>query len=234
MADRHAGGGPIVRGWIELSGDHGRAYRAAPPRDAGSGVLLLHAWWGLNQTIQAMCDRLAEAGFLAIAPDLYRGVVVDTIEAAERELEHEGEREAAFKAAVAAALVRLRGEPGVRPASLGVVGFSMGVYYALEAAATDPSIVAAVIYYGTAPDRDWTVSAAAFQGHFAELDPFEPLAGVTALEEALKRDGRRAEFHLYPGAGHWFMEPDRPDAYKEEAAELAWSRMLGFLRERVD
>lgn len=231
MVDRHAGGGPIVREWIELSGDHGRAYRAAPPRDEGPGVLMLHAWWGLNATFQAMCDRLAEAGFLAIAPDLYRGVVVDTEAAAEQEADRD---EAERAASVAAALDRLRGEPGVRPGSLGVVGFSMGAYFALNVAATDPSVVAAVLCYGTGPDRDWTASPAAFQGHYAELDPFEPLDGVYALERALRRDGRRAEFHLYPGTRHWFMEPDRSDAYDEEAAELAWGRTIAFLRERVD
>jgi carboxymethylenebutenolidase len=231
MVARHAGGGPIVKEWIELSGNHGRAYRAAPPRDEGPGVLVLHAWWGLNETIQSMADRLAEAGFLAIAPDLYRGVVVDTEEAAERE----AERDAAERhATVAAALDRLRGEPGVRPASLGMVGFSLGALFALEAAGTDPSIVAAVLCYGTGPEHDWTASNASFQGHFAELDPFEPLDGVEALEQALKRAGRRAEFHIYPGTGHWFMEPDRLDAYNEEAAELAWSRTLGFLREGVE
>jgi carboxymethylenebutenolidase len=231
MTDRHAGGGPIVREWIELSGDHGRAYRVAPPRDEGSGVLMLHAWWGLNDTFKAMCDRLAEAGFLVIAPDLYRGVVVDTPEAAE----HEADRDhAERKAAIAAALDRLRGEPGVTPASLGVVGFSLGAMYAVDAAATDPSIVAAVLCYGTGAEHDWRASPAAFQGHFAELDPFEPLENVEAFERALKRDGRRVEFHLYPGAGHWFMEPDRADAYNQEAAELAWGRTIGFLRERLD
>ena len=58
-------------------------YLALPPTGVGPGVLVLHAWWGLNATIRAFCDRLAEAGFVAFAPDLYHGKVADTIEGAE-------------------------------------------------------------------------------------------------------------------------------------------------------
>src|SRR3954452_9171958 len=60
-----------------------RGYLAMPERGVGPGVLVLHAWWGLNDTIRAVCTRLAEAGFVAFAPDLYHGKVVDTIAEAE-------------------------------------------------------------------------------------------------------------------------------------------------------
>ena len=60
-----------------------RGYLAMPERGKGPGVLVLHAWWGLNDTIKAFCTRLAEAGFVAFAPDLYHGEVADTIAGAE-------------------------------------------------------------------------------------------------------------------------------------------------------
>ncbi len=67
-------------------------------------------------------------------------------------------------------------------------------------------------------------------GHFAENDPFEPSADVDALQAALRGAGRPAQFHRYPGTGHWFAEPDRTQAYDGAAATLAWQRTLAFLR----
>jgi len=217
--------------WIELE-DGSRAYRGAPSNGQGSGILLLHAWWGLNDTVRSFVDALGEAGFVVIAPDLYRGVVVDTIEDAERQ--SEAQSVVVRMRTVSAALTRLRGEPGVTASSLGVVGFSMGAFYALEATGDDPSIVATVLVYGTGRDRDWSSSNASFQGHFAENDPYESADTVAALEASLRGGGRRTEFHTYPGTGHWFMEPDRADAFDERAAALAWGRMLAFLRAEVD
>jgi carboxymethylenebutenolidase len=212
--------------WIEL-GDDARAYRAAPANGQGPGLLLLHAWWGLNQTICSFADAFADAGFIVIAPDLYRGVVVDTIEAAEKQTE--AQSAVVRMRIVATALDRLRGEPGVTPSALGVVGFSMGAFYALETTADNDSIVATVLVYGTGRERDWSTSRASFQGHFAGDDPYEEPEYVKALETALRSGGRRVEFHTYPGTGHWFMEPDR-DAFNAEAAALAWGRIRAFLR----
>jgi carboxymethylenebutenolidase len=215
--------------WIDL-GDDRRAYRATPESGEGPGLLLLHAWWGLNETIRSFADAFADAGFVVIAPDLYRGVVVDTIEAAQKQ--SEAQSAVVRMRVVTAALDRLREEPGVAPASLGVIGFSLGAFYAMEATADDASIVATVLVYGTGRERDWSASRASFQGHFAADDPFESPESIAALEAALRAGGRGVEFHTYPGTGHWFMEPDR-DAFNQEAAALAWSRIVAFLRAQL-
>jgi len=111
-----------------------------------------------------------------------------------------------------------------------VIGFSLGAYYALNLANADPEhIRSAVIFYGTGAD-DFSSSKAEYLGHFAENDEFEPLSNVNSLEESLKRAGRPVTFHVYSGTGHFFFEPDRPDAYNQAAASLAWDRTLAFLR----
>jgi carboxymethylenebutenolidase len=214
---------------IELSNGAG-AYRATPSSGEGSGVLVLHAWWGLNETIRDVCDRLAEAGFVALAPDLFDGEVVDTPEAAEELAGRKEQTDLGPK--VQAGLDRLRGEPGVAADAVGLLGFSFGAAHALLSGASDPTVAALVVCYGTAGTVDWSGSQAAVQGHFAENDPYEPPENVDDLERALRDAGRRVEVFRYPGTSHWFLEPDRPE-YDEAAATLAWGRIMAFLRERL-
>jgi carboxymethylenebutenolidase len=91
---------------------------------------------------------------------------------------------------------------------------------------------ATVVFYGTGP-ANYARSRAAYLGHFAENDPFEPAESVRALEDALRAAGRPVAFHHYAGTGHWFFEPDRPDAYRPDASRLAWQRTIDFLREEL-
>jgi carboxymethylenebutenolidase len=212
--------------WMALPAG-GRAYRAVPASGTGPGVLLLHAWWGLNATACDAADRLAEAGFTVVAPDLYAGIVVDTLEDAEREVERVPLLERMPQARAASVALRAAVGPGATP--IGVVGFSMGAFCALEIAAQDPALRAVVLCYGTGRAHDWSASSAAFLGHFAEDDPFEAPDDVRAFAEGIRAAGRPFELHVYPGTGHWFMEPDR-DAYDPDAATLAWERTIDVLR----
>ena len=203
-------------------------YLALPDNGSGRPVLVLHAWWGLNDTIKALCDRLAEAGFVAFAPDLYHGRLADTIEGAKALSGALDEGRAWSDIAEAVAFLDQRsGRPGN---DLAVLGFSMGAYFALALSNKDPEHVrSVVVFYGTGPD-EFGRSQAAYLGHFAGNDPYEPLESVKSTEEALRRAGRPVTIHTYPGTGHWFFEPDRADAYDPAAAELAWERTLAFLR----
>jgi carboxymethylenebutenolidase len=205
-------------------------YLAVPPAGKGPGVLVLHAWWGLNDSIKAFCKRLAAAGFVAFAPDLYHGKIAKTIPDAEA-LAHalsSGHVQAEAEQAEAA---RYLGElPGQTAKGLAVIGFSMGANYALDLAAAHPALIESVVlFYGTG-GGDFSTSRAEYLGHFAGNDPYEPKEGVTELEQMLKDAGRPVTFHSYPGTSHWFFEPDRADAYNEAAASLAWDRTLDFLR----
>lgn len=211
-----------------------QGFLAVPATGTGPGVLVLHAWWGLNETIKAFCTRLAEAGFIAFAPDLYHGQVAETIADAEILGQALDGNHRQAKAEIAAATIFLhervgqtesRGRPG-----LAVIGFSLGAYYALNLAAADPEhIRSVVIFYGTGDD-DFSNARADYLGHFAEADEYEPQANVDNLQESLRRAGRPVTFYRYPNTGHWFFEPDRTDAYNQVAADLAWERTLAFLK----
>ncbi len=206
-----------------------QGFLAVPPTGKGPGVLVLHAWWGLNDTMKAFCTQLAESGFVAFAPDLYHGQVADNIADAETLGKALDANHLQAKAEIAQAAMFLKERAGQAGRGLAVIGFSLGAYYALDLAAADPEhIRSVVIFYGTG-GGDFSRSQAAYLGHFAEKDEFEPPANVDSLEESLRRAGRPVTFYRYSGAGHWFFEPDR-SAYNPAAASLAWERTLEFLK----
>jgi len=205
-------------------------FLALPKTEKGPGVLVLHAWWGLNDTIKAFCTRLAEAGFVAFAPDLYHGKIADNVTDAEALGGALDGSHLRAKAEIAEATRFLSERIGSAGRDLAVIGFSMGAYYALHLADSDPEhIRSVVLFYGTG-GGDFGNSRVDYLGHFAENDQFEPLSNVDELEKALQRAGRSVTFHIYPGTGHWFFEPDVSQAYNAAAANLAWDRTLGFLR----
>lgn len=205
-------------------------YEALPERGTGPGVLVLHSWWGLNAFFRELCDRLAAAGFVAVAPDLWGGAVATTVAEAEQLLQQRDA--AATEQALADALAHLAAHPAGSGAELGVIGCSMGAAWAINLAGSHPQIKAVTLFYGIG-EGDFAAMQAAFLGHFAEGDPWEEDEWVQQTENGLREAGREVQFHWYAGAGHWFFEADRDDAYNAEAAGLAWERTLAFLRERL-
>lgn len=203
-------------------------YLAVPPTGKGSPVLVLHAWWGLNEAMKSFCTRLADSGFIAFAPDLYHGKVTDKIPDA-KALSNALDADKA-KADIADAAKLLKERAGKTDHGLAVIGFSLGAYLALDLSASgSEEIGSVVVFYGTGP-TDYSRSRAAYLGHFAENDDFEPQSEVDKLEVSLRTAGRPVTFHRYPGTGHWFFEPDRKDAFNQAAASLAWDRTLTFLK----
>jgi carboxymethylenebutenolidase len=202
-------------------------FLAFPHSSPGPAVLVLHAWWGLNDSVKSFCRRLADAGFVAFAPDLYHEQVANTIAGAEalsQALDADQARED-----IAESVLFLNEYTGLEDSGLAVIGFSLGAFFALELSVTYPEQVhSVVVFYGTRPG-DYYDAQAAYLGHFAEADPFEPLSAVEALEQDLRQVGCPVDFHVYPGTGHWFAEPDRVDAFDPAAASLAWARTLAFL-----
>lgn len=213
-------------------GPAGTGYAVVPEAGSGPGVVVLHSWWGLTPFFTSVCDRLADAGFVALAPDLHGGEVADTPDEAEALLASTDPNRTANL--VVASLSALRGMPATPAGRVGILGFSMGASWGLWAATRFPDDVAAVsAFYGT-QDIDFAPARAAFQGHFAEIDEFTSDDDVTYLEAQLRLNGQHTEFHHYPGTSHWFAESDRAAAYSEAAADLAWERTLAFLHHQLD
>ena len=208
-----------------------QGYLAVPSAGTGPGVLVLHAWWGLNDFFRDFCDRLSQEGFIAFAPDMYTGKIARTIEEAER-LKSGWDEEHEVPPIILPAAENLRDHAGITGHGLAVVGFSMGAFWALWLAQQVPELIRAVVlFYGTdGGSGDFTRSKASYLGHFAEMDPYETESGIRELENNLKGANRPTTFYSYPGTGHWFFETDRQDAFHAQAAQLAWDRTLAFLR----
>lgn len=205
-------------------------YLAQPQVSNGKAVLVLHAWWGLNQTIKLFCDRLTTQSFIVFAPDLYHGRIADSINDAELFSAAINSNPEAVTAEILDAARYLHQHLLNSSEGLAVIGFSMGAYFALELSTMVPEMVQkVVVYYGTGPEN-FHGSQAEYLAHFASNDPYEPEENVEYLQAKLKEANRPATFFVYPGTGHWFFESDREDAYNPAAAELAWERTLKFLK----
>ena len=193
-----------------------------------AGVLVLHPWWGLNDDVVAYADRLAGEGFAVAAPDLFGGQVATTIEDAERLAKAADED--AINAIVLTAIDHLLERVGPT-GKLAAVGFSFGAHWVMWSPVQREQVVASVLYYGTTGDALSEASVPVL-GHFAADDPYETDEWVAEFEGILRSAGRDVTIHRYPGTGHWFAEPSR-DAYRQEAADLAFERTVAFLREQT-
>jgi len=198
---------------------------AAPAAARGRGVVVIQEWWGLNEQIKKVADRLAASGFTALAPDLYHGTVTKAPDQAGKLLMalDIARAEKDLRGAVDH-LRKLTGKP------VGTVGFCMGGALSLFAACTNPDGVAAcVVYYGGHPkvDYDFDRLRAPVLGHWAEDDDFGN-ANVPRFERELEKRGRVFQFHHYPGTKHAFFNEERPEVYHREAAEGSWERTIAF------
>jgi carboxymethylenebutenolidase len=213
-------------------------YLAVPEQGSGPGVLVLHAWWGLTEPFRQACDRLAEAGFVALAPDLYHGKTATTVEEAQAlgaALDRDVER---VRDDIAGAVQVLHQHTATHLADgrgkLALVGFSLGGAYALDLSVNRAEEIAAVVtFYATYTGLDYRSAKAAYLCHFAEDDPFESSESVAQMERELQAAGRPVTVYRYPGTKHWFFEDNRPE-YDAQAARLAWERTIAFLHERLD
>lgn len=196
-----------------------------PKSNPRGGILVLHAWWGLNDVIKDFCNRLAEEGYIVLAPDLYNGAIAKTIPEAEK-LRTKLKRDSTSKQ-ILQSLQQLQSEAAGKP--VGLIGFSLGAYWGLWLIDEKPKdFTATVLFYGT---RGMKVNETdtAFLGHFAETDGYVSDSGRRKLEKTLKAAGGDISFHVYPNTHHWFFENDRPE-FQDEAAKLAWQRSIEFLK----
>ena len=215
---------------LESGGERVRGYLAAPASGRGPGVVVIQEWWGLVDHVRSLCDRLALQGFVALAPDLYRGETASDPDAAGRLMMGLEIPRAARD--LDAAVARLQGETGVTGSKVGAIGFCMGGQLALFAATRNPRIGAVVDCYGVHPNvkLDLARLEAAVLGIFAERDSFVPPEVARKLEADLRAAGKRVEVRIYPGVDHAFLNDTRPDVYDAEVAARAWAEAVQFLR----
>lgn len=213
---------------FDVNGQPVNGYLSLPSQTNAAGVLVFHAWWGLNPFFKSLCDRLAAEGFAAFAPDLREGHIATTVDEAKQLLGELDEMK--NQAVVEAAVTFLRNRPEVRDEALSVIGFSMGAAWSLVASEEHAQdIRKTVLFYGSYSTMEFSNAKADILGHFAEVDEWEPADEVRAMENNMRSAGLSPTFHFYPNTSHWFFEEDRPE-FNAEAAQLAWTRTLEFLR----
>ena len=212
---------------FDANGKAANGYLALPAQSDAPGVIVLHAWWGLNSIFKDLCDRLASEGFATFAPDVNSGHVAQTIDEA-KQIMSESDDQRKFDI-VTAAPDFLRNQPGVRKEPLSVIGFSMGAAWALVLAGARPEDIRKIVMFYGAGEAEYAKLKVDVLGHFAEKDEWEDEKYINAMHEDMKAAGLKTEFNVYPGTSHWFFENDRPE-YDPQASDLAWRRTLEFLR----
>ncbi len=220
---------------FQANGATAPGYLATPESGSGPGTIVLQEWWGLEDHIKDVCDRLAAEGFFALAPDLYRGETTDQPDEAEQKMMAMSMDQA--EADMRGAVDFLAGQDGYQGGGVGSVGFCLGGGLSVWAATLNPKVRAAVTFYYVMPHGkpDFSKIGGPVQGHFGTADDFVPTDDAEALEkEIADASGQQVDFHYYEGAGHaFFNDTNRLGTYDAEAAAQAWSRTIDFLRSNL-
>jgi carboxymethylenebutenolidase len=218
------------------NGSSAPGYLAPAIGGPGPGLVVIQEWWGLVPHIHDVCDRLAAAGFTALAPDLYHGTSTTEPDEAGKLMMSLNMDQAARD--LGGAVDFLKGHDAVSSATVGAIGFCMGGGLALILACQRPDDVSAVTpFYGVIPwehaQPDWSKLQAAVQGHFAENDGFFTPDLVRQLEDQLKGLGKEADFFIHPGVEHAFFNDTRPEVYDAATSEKAWGHAVEFLKANI-
>lgn len=200
----------------------------AKPKTNGPGVVVIQEWWGLVPHIEHIADRFADAGFVALAPDLYHGHKATTPDQAGKLMMSMRIDEAARD--LGAGIDYLAGLPEVTSRKIGTIGFCMGGALSLFTACGNSKVGACVVFYGGHPNvkPDLGSLEAPVLGIYAGKDGFVTPGLVAELDRQLTARGKRHEFHTYAQADHAFFNDERPEVYDAAASADAWSKTLAF------
>jgi carboxymethylenebutenolidase len=191
------------------------------PRPA---IIVIQEWWGLNDHIKDVARRFAAEGYVALAPDLYRGVVTTEPDEARKQAMELGMRDAVGE--IQQAIDFLKGQSFVN-GRFGIVGFCMGGGLVLQTAVHSPDINAAVPFYGSPLAADEAAQVTAPVLSFLGSRDGISASSYEVMHAALTEAGVPNKFQLYDGAQHAFFNDTRA-SYDADAAEDAWRRMLAF------
>ena len=212
-------------------GKENNGYLALAARADAPGVVVIQEWWGVQDQIKGICDRFALAGFDALAPDLYSGVVVpyhDTA-AAGKEMNSLNFNDAVEQNVRGAAQFLKR-----NGAKAGITGFCLGGVVSIIAAAKISELSASAPFYGIPPENVCKPADVKIplQGHFALKDTWITPPMVDTFEAGLKAAGKTFEIHRYD-ADHAFVNEQRAPVHDRQAAELAWDRSVAFFKKHL-
>jgi len=211
------------------------------------GVVIIPDVWGVSDLYRRIAQRLAEEGFATLVVDQYRYTGREGLSAETAISFIQGLDDRSVLRAVQEAIDALAASPAVRGQRVGLIGFCMGGQYALLAACSCAGLSAVAPFYGMVrypagldpakkprqpldaiPDLTCPVL-----GLYGAEDALIPLADVEDLKRSLGRTPHAHEVHVYAGAGHAFLNDTRADAYRPEAAEAAWGRLVPFLKREL-
>ena len=207
-------------------------YLSVPASGRGPGVVVIQEWWGLVGHIKDVADRFAQAGYVALAPDLYYGQTASEPDEAGKLMMSLQMDKAARD--LAGAVEHLRGHAAVQPNKIGSVGYCLGGGLSLFLATVTPTD-ACIIYYGVLPgvQPDLSKLRCPVLGHYAEHDDFASPEKARELEAQIRAAGQSVEFHIYPGTSHAFFNDDRPEVYNADAARQSWERDMAFFGQHL-
>lgn len=198
---------------------------------AQPGLIVIHEWWGLNDNIRMMTDKLASEGYTALAVDLYNGKVAESPDSAGTYARSVDEEAAVDN--LTQAYTFLTEQQGAD--KVGTIGWCFGGGWSLQSALAHPEkIDATVIYYGRLVTEAGQLERLKMPilGIFGAEDDGIPPEQVNAFESALNEAGVSNSIHIYDGAGHAFANPSGT-RYQQEAAEDAWQKTVNFLAENL-
>jgi carboxymethylenebutenolidase len=193
--------------------------------ERGPGVVLIHEYWGINDQIKSVADRLAKEGFVAVVPDLYHGTTATTASDAAKLMGALDWGRAVQE--IAGAVAYLRAHPRSN-GKVAVMGYCMGGALTFAAAAHIPGLAAAVPFYGIPGPQDWTKVTAPVQAHFAEHDEWATVEAGKKIQSEING----MQLFTYD-AHHAFCNDRRPDVFNPTAAAQAWDRAVAFIREHA-
>ena len=205
------------------------AYVANPGNDTSKAVIVIQEWWGVNDHIKDIAGRYADEGFIAIAPDLYRGKIATNSDDASKMMQ-DLQLEDGLDT-IKNAIAKASDEYGVT--HFGITGYCMGGTFALRAACELEGFSAAVPFYGDIPDDDVlknlrtpTIFISGTKDQWINTEK------VARLEEAANKYELPLQSIKYD-ADHAFFNNTRPEVYNAEAANDAWALVIDFFRDKL-
>ncbi len=218
---------------VSFTSRAGRSVDAALAVPAGTdpapAIIILHEYWGLNDHTRDLAARFAAEGYLAMAPDLYQGVIAKDSSEAMALLHRFDWAEGVGD--VTGAVAFLREHPRSN-GEIAVTGFCMGGALAFAVAQHVPGLAAVVPFYGIPPQVDASTITAPVCAHFSATDPWAKPELAQKVREDLQAAGKLMDLHVYD-APHAFFNDGRPEVFAPEAAAQAWQRTLDFLAEHT-